>query len=243
MMIMKRIVVASLLACACLGGLARPAAARGPASQGSSASSSAPSPSLLAEVREAIEGALTVPDSRVEVVGVDQQAADCQPARARSGAATPFEIPNPVEGSGRVAIKAVGVRSSGEACQLWLWAHVRIMAQVPVARRSIRAGDTLADAVTLEEREIHPGHSPVAICDGCVADRFVGAGQVVESVAVRAPGLRTGEPIKVILVSGALLAEQSGRAIPCGRGQCAVLPSGKHVQGTVVDGRLMVRVP
>jgi flagella basal body P-ring formation protein FlgA len=237
MMIMKRSLMALPLSL-CLGGLAATsAAARSPSSP------PPPASPLVVGARAAIEAALTVPAARVEILGLDHQSADCQPAGVRAGSPMKFEVPNPVDGSGRVAVKLSGVRASGAECPLWLWAQVRIMAEVPVARRSLRAGEPLADAVTFEEREIHPGHSPATISAGCVADRFVGAGQVVESAAVRAPGLRTGEPVKVVLVSGALQAEQDGRAIPCGRGQCAVLPSGKHVQGTVVDGRLVVRLP
>ncbi len=79
---------------------------------------------------------------------------------------------------------------------------------------------------------------------GSVADRSLGAGQMIEADAVRAPGLKTGENVKVLIVSGALAIEQTGHAIPCARGKsCALLPSGKHVEGTLVDGRLMVPLP
>lgn len=196
-------------------------------------------PAALASVKAAIEAALTVPVSRLDILGVDGPATECRLADPR----TTLEVPNPVEGSGRVAMKATGVGPHGTECQLWLWARVRILGQVPVARRAIRAGEPLAAAVTLEERELRPGHRPVSVCAGCVADRFIGAGQVVEAAAMRSPGLSAGEPVKVLLVSGTLTAEQIGRAVPCGRGQCAVLPSGKHVEGTVIEGRLVVNVP
>ena len=239
MMTSQRIITALLVSTG-LGALSIPATARSPISSSSQSSSQS---SLMAGVRTAIEAALTVKASRVEILAVDPPTADCQLASPFGRGDMGFEVPSAVEGSGRVAVKLTGVRAGGAECHLWLWARVRITAEVPIARRVIRAGDSLAEAVTFEVREIHPGHSPAAICEGCVADRFVGAGQVVESAAVRAPGLQSGEPVKVVLVSGSLLAEQNGRAISCGRGQCAVLPSGKHVQGTLVDGRLMVRVP
>jgi len=50
--------------------------------------------------------------------------------------------------------------------------------------------------------------------------------------------------VKVVLVSGGLAVEQVGRAVPCARNHnCAVLPSGKHVDGALVEGRLMVQLP
>ena len=68
---------------------------------------------------------------------------------------------------------------------------------------------------------------------------------MVEADGVRAPGPRAGEPVKVVLiVPGAMAIEQMGRAVSCARNHnCAVLPSGKHVDGTFVDGRLLVEMP
>jgi len=115
---------------------------------------------------------------------------------------------------------------------------------VPVARRAIRAGEGLADAVRTEEREIKPGHVPAIVSAASVAERALGAGQMIEAEAVRAPGPRAGEPVKVLVVSGPLVIEQIGRVVACGRGRtCAVLPSGKHLEGTLDNGRLRVELP
>jgi hypothetical protein len=56
--------------------------------------------------------------------------------------------------------------------------------------------------------------------------------------------LRPGEIVKVMIVSGALVIEQAGRGVPCGRGRsCASLASGKQVEGDLVEGKLVVQAP
>jgi hypothetical protein len=72
----------------------------------------------------------------------------------------------------------------------------------------------------------------------------VGAGQILDAGVVGEPTLRSGEMVKVMVVSGALVIEQTGRGAPCVRGRsCAVLASGKQVEGELVDGRLVVQAP
>jgi flagella basal body P-ring formation protein FlgA len=190
-------------------------------------------------LQEALTAAVTIPGARADVVSLDRPSGDC----ITTGSNTRMEATRPIDGSGRFALKLVGARA-GKACEVWAWARVKVFAQVPVASRSIRAGETLTSAVRIEEREIKPGHAPATLTDASVADRSLGIGQMIESDAVRAPGLRAGEPVKIILVSGTLAIEQTGRAVPCGRNRnCAVLPSGKHLEGTIADGRLVVQVP
>jgi flagella basal body P-ring formation protein FlgA len=156
-----------------------------------------------------------------------------------------------VGGASAVAIAATASEKTGvtrqptprAACTGWLWADVRVMGPTPVARRAIRAGEPVSPgAVRLEDREIRAGQAPAVIGADVVADRLIAAGQVIEPSAVRAAGPRNGEALKVVLVSGGLQIEQLGHALACGRAQCAVLPSGKHVEGTLVEGRLMVTV-
>jgi hypothetical protein len=58
------------------------------------------------------------------------------------------------------------------------------------------------------------------------------------------PGPRAGTPVKIVVRVGALSVEQLGRIVPCTRDAiCAVLPSGKHVEGRLEDGRLVVELP
>jgi hypothetical protein len=194
-------------------------------------------PALVA----ALAAATTVPDARVEVTALDvPAAAGCRPSAA-GGRAEPA---GPIDGSGRIAVKLGGSRPGGARCQVTAWVRVKVYAPVPVTRRSVRAGEPLAAAVTMEEREILPGHAPAVIAEGAVADRWLGAGRVVEEGAIRAAGLRAGEAIKVLLLSGALTVEQMGRAVPCGRGRtCASLATGKQVEGVMDGGRLVVVLP
>jgi flagella basal body P-ring formation protein FlgA len=199
---------------------------------------------MTAVVGEALTAAATIPGARVEVESVERPRAACAvgvPARV--------EVSHPVDGSARAAIKLVAASRRGAAapCEAWSWVRFRVLARVPVAIRSVRAGDALASATRLDEREIKVGRVPAdaaAVSGGAVADRALVAGQIVEADAVRAAGPRAGEPVKIVLVSGSLAIEQMGRAVPCAKNHnCAVLPSGKHVDGTFVDGRLRVEMP
>jgi hypothetical protein len=223
-----------------------------------------PFPGLVA----ALAGALSVPgtDARVELLRVTMPTRAC--GLGGEGPGVTFEVSHPIQGSGRAAVKfiaggpsavvggASAVAANKEktgvtrqptpraACTGWLWADVRVMGPTPVARRAIRAGEPVAPgAVRLEQREIRAGQAPAVLGPDVVADRLIAAGQVIEPSAVRAAGPRNGEALKVVLVSGGLQIEQLGHALACGRAQCAVLPSGKHVEGTLVEGRLMVTVP
>ena len=57
-------------------------------------------------------------------------------------------------------------------------------------------------------------------------------------------GPAPGALVAVRIRSGALTVEQSGRAVPCARGlACALLPSGRRVEGRLTDGRLLVELP
>jgi hypothetical protein len=59
-----------------------------------------------------------------------------------------------------------------------------------------------------------------------------------------ASALSAGGAVRVVVRSGLVVLEQTGRFVPCGAGRaCAVLPSGKHVEGRLEDGRVVVEVP
>jgi hypothetical protein len=192
------------------------------------------------ELQAALASALTIPGARADIVSLEKTGGDC----VTDGPTTRMEAARPIDGSGRVALKLTGVRSTGRSCEVWAWARIKVFAAVPVARRAIRAGEGLADAVRTEEREIKPGHVPATVTAASIAERSLGAGQMIEAEAVRAPGPRAGETVKVLIVSGALVIEQLGRVVSCGRGHvCAVLPSGKHIEGTLENGRLKVDLP
>jgi hypothetical protein len=191
-------------------------------------------------VRGALESASSLPGARVELVSMERR-----PDACAVGAEPRAEVPQPVDGSGKFAVKLVGTRSGGAApCQAWVWARVRVFATVSVATRTIRAGEPFAGATNTDEREIRPGRLPATALEGATAERTVGVGQMVEADVVRQPGLRPGDPVKVVIVAGAMSIEQTGRAVACARNHnCAVLPSGRHVDGALVAGRLLVEMP
>ncbi len=190
-----------------------------------------------AAVVAAIERALSVPGARLDDVQAEgSPARGCLPREV--------SVPHAVDGSGRVAVKVIGTRTGGSRCEAWSWVRVRVVADVAVTRRAVRAGDPLADAIVTETREVTPGHAPAVIDPGAVAARALPAGAVVESDAATVATTRPGEPVKVVLISGGLAIEQNGRAVPCVHGRsCAVLTTGKHVEGDLVAGRLLVTLP
>ncbi|HVR61599.1 MAG TPA: SAF domain-containing protein [Polyangia bacterium] len=193
-----------------------------------------------AVVLTALERALSVPGARLD----DAQA---EGGPVRTCPPREVEVPRAVDGSGRVAIKVIGTRAGGARCEAWSWVRVRVVADVAVTRRALRAGDALAGAVVTETRELVPGRPPAdpATLTGAVAAHALPAGAVVEADAATVATARPGEPVKVVLMTtNGLAIEQSGHAVPCVRGRsCAVLPSGKHVEGDLIDGRILVTLP
>ena len=225
------------LALALVAASASAAPVDAPAASPAKKSDGADLPALASALAESS----TVAGARVELVALEGASASCR----TDGADVRVETSRPVDGSGRFAVKLIGhTATKGARCELWAWARLRVFASVRVARRPIRAGEALTPATIVEEREIRSGHVPMAAVDGLTADRAIGAGQMIEEGTARAPGPRAGEPIKVVIVLGALAVEQDGHVLPCSAGRtCAVLPSGKRVEGALVDGRLMVGTP
>jgi flagella basal body P-ring formation protein FlgA len=190
-------------------------------------------------VRQAMERALATPGARLDSA-VEERGA----ARAGDCRATEAEVSRPIEGSGRVAVKLAGRSPRGQRCEGWTWVRVRVVAPVAIAAHALRAGEPLDNAVTTQERELRAGHPPAQVGPTTVAARAIAAGQPIESSEVTEPTLRSGDAVKVVIVSGALVIEQMGRAVPCMRGRgCAVLSTGKHVEGDLIDGRLVVQSP
>jgi hypothetical protein len=208
-----------------------------PAAAAASGGEGAETPAL---VRQALARALSVDGARID--GAVEERAASRPSACRI---TEAEAPRAVDGSGRVAVKLIGRKPGGDHCEAWTWVRVRVVAPVAVSTRALHAGDPLSGgAIITEERELRSGHPPAQITPGSVAARAINSGQVLEANQVSAPTARLGETLTVLVVSGALTIEQSGRAVPCERGRtCAILPSGKRVQGDLVDGRLVVESP
>ena len=188
------------------------------------ASAAGVSPAVVA----ALASAVTVPGARVESrLGRPSERVVRHPARRhpRRGRAT-------LDGSGRIAVKLIGKRGRGDACEVWTWAKVKVWARVPVTQRAVAAGQPLAPAVTYTERGIRAGHVPAQIAPGAVANRWLPAGRMIEAGQLRAAGPTPGKPIKIVIKSGSLVIEQDGSVVPCVRDRaCAVLPSGRRLEG------------
>jgi flagella basal body P-ring formation protein FlgA len=186
---------------------------------------------LPAEVRSALDGALAVSGARVVPVSYT-------PSSGRACEATSATITRPVDGSGKFAVKL-----TGKGCSAWAWLKVDVWAQVPVTTRLVREGERLDDAVTFVERPITAGRTPANLSAESVAARSLARGQAVMPSDVKRSGGNAGDAVKVVVTSGSLAIETSGRIVACGRDRtCAVLPTGKHVEGRLMDGRLVVEI-
>jgi len=188
-------------------------------------------------VAEALRRAVPVPDGHVEISDYRPTLpAGCEVARA--------ELSGSLSSSGRVALRLAGRLPGGAICDGWAWAKVRLLAPVLVASRALRAGEPLSGAVAAEERELAPGRlSATKLAPEAVAARPVPAGQALSEADVRV-GPAPGEAVTLVVQMGALRVEQPGRAVPCERGHvCALTATGKRVEGSWQDGRILVSTP
>jgi hypothetical protein len=187
--------------------------------------------SLPPEVEAAARASLAAPGARLVAVSYTPSGgnAGCRP--------TEVTLPRPIDGSGRYAVKL-----AGGGCHGWAWLKVDVYAQVPVLTRAVREGEPLEEAVAMTERLVSGGAFPPSLGPGSTAARPLPRGRALVPSDVQQSGA-TG-PIRVVVRSGGLAIEATGRMISCGAGRsCAVLASGKHVEGRLEDGRLMVEVP
>ena len=184
-----------------------------------------------------MEAALAITASRAEVLAVEGTLpAACARARA--------EVPRPVTASGRVAARLTGPAGAPEACDRWAWLRVRVTAPALVTTRELADGASLEGAVRLEEREVTPGRAWLAhLPEGATAARALPVNTALDEALLRL-GPRPGEPVAIVMRAGALSVEREGRAVPCRRGRaCALLPSGKRLEGTWHGGRIEVESP
>jgi flagella basal body P-ring formation protein FlgA len=123
--------------------------------------------------------------------------------------------------------------------------ELQVWAKTSVTTRAVRAGEAVAPASMLEEREIRAGHPPFIVPFDAIAVRSLPVGAAVGSLDVARTRVSPGDPIKVVFVAGALAIETMGRRTQCVRSRdCAVLASGKHVEGEIDEnGTLVVEVP
>ncbi len=185
----------------------------------------------------AVAAAVAFPGARAEVLELTGRL----PARCALDRA---EAPRPVTTSGQVALHLFGGDETGGRCESWIWARVRVSAPSLVTTRAVREGAPLEGSVMAVEREIVPGRPPVAeLPEGAVADRALAAGAPLDETLFRT-GARPGQAVAVVLRVGALVVEQRGQAVACRRGRaCALLPTGRRVEGAWHDGRIEMETP
>lgn len=183
----------------------------------------------------AVARALAAPGARVEVLEVAGAPPRCAVDRAEAA---------PPRASGRVAVRLRGADAAGAPCEAWAWARVRVSAPTLVTARAVPAGAALDGAVALEEREVASGRSPLTeLPDGATAARALPAGAPLEAGLLRV-GPSPGEPVVVAVRLGDLAVEQAGRALPCRGGRaCALLPTGRRVEGRWHGGRIVLDSP
>jgi hypothetical protein len=186
---------------------------------------------LPGEVSESLQRALVVPSGRI----VPLRWTGPSGCRVTSAA-----VPRPIDGSGRVPVKI-----SGRGCSGWGWVELQVWAETSVTTRIVRAGERLGSSATVVESEIRPGHLPFIAPPDAIASRTLAIGRAIDPGDVSRSSVTLGDPIKVVLVAGAVFIETQGRRSNCLRTRdCAVLSSGKHVEGHIDDaGRLIVEVP
>jgi hypothetical protein len=184
---------------------------------------------LPSAVSESLAHALAIPGARI--VPLSWSA----PEGCRVQSAS---VPRSVEGSGRVAVKFAGRNCSG-----WGWVGLEVWSETAVTTRSVRAGEAVAFAMV--EQEIRAGRRPFIPSTGAVAVRSLAAGTTLSPADVSMSAVVAGDPVKIIVAAGAVAIETQGRRVACSRSRaCAVLATGKHVEGHMDEGgRLIVEVP
>ncbi|MGC3998708.1 MAG: hypothetical protein QM767_15125 [Anaeromyxobacter sp.] len=185
---------------------------------------------------QAVAAALAV-DGRAELLGVRRTSGGrCEARRA--------EALRPVAASGEITLRLSGADAAGQPCEAFAWARVRVLAPALVLSRDLPAGEPLDGAVAPGEAEVLPARAPLAtLQDGARASHALAAGAVLRAGDVRL-GPAPGEPIAVRVVSGEIQLTTTGRAVACPRGRaCALLPSGRRVEGRLAGDTLIVEAP
>jgi hypothetical protein len=186
---------------------------------------------LPGEVGESLARSLAVPGGRIVPLSWSSSG-NC---RIRS-----VSVPRAIEGSGRFAVKYAGSNCSG-----WGWVRLEVWAETAVTTRALRAGEPLSSGIAIVEKEMKPGRMPFVPGEGMLAARMLPAGTMVGPADVSRSAVVAGDRIKILVMSGFLAVETQGRRVACPSPRaCAVLPTGKHVEGRMDgNGRLIVEVP
>jgi hypothetical protein len=191
---------------------------------------SAASEFLPSAVSESLSRALTIPGARI--VPLSWSAPEGCHIRNAS-------VPHTIDGSGRVAVKFAGKNCTG-----WGWVRLEVWSETAVTTRALRAGETVETGYAMVEQEVRPGRMPFVPPAGAVAVRNLPAGTALDPRNVSKSSVVAGDPVKIVVAAGAVAIETQGRRVPCSPSRaCAVLASGRHVEGRMDDrGRLIVEV-
>lgn len=146
--------------------------------------------------------------------------------------------------AGRLMLRLSGTSGGGLVCDGFATARAQLVGPVYVVTKPVARGAPLADAVTLEDRPVHGLPSRVNnLTTGATAAQPLPPGTVLEARHVATQGPKAGDKVTVVLKSGAITLVQEARLAPCIPGRsCAVLPTGRRVEGQLVEGRLVVEV-
>ncbi|HEX4386865.1 MAG TPA: hypothetical protein VH083_28115 [Myxococcales bacterium] len=180
-------------------------------------------------VAASIRTAAAIPGATVELSNYRAAPASCIAREA--------SVERPYFASGEVMARFTGQDSRGP-CKGAALVHATVKAPVWVATRAARPGELIEAAQA--EREVH-GEPLAQVPPGARAAKAIAAGSIIDADSLQAAAGPTGSQIQVELRDGSLRIATAGRVVPCGRGKsCAVLPSGKHVEGEVENGVLVV---
>jgi flagella basal body P-ring formation protein FlgA len=200
------------------------------------AASAATAGTVPLAVEKALRSAVGTEGARLEVTSL-RGPSRCEAVRA--------EVDKPIAASGLVPLRIEGHAPDGAHCAGLGVAEVRLFAPVWLTQRALGPGEAVEGSVVRLEREVRAGHAPLSeVAEGLVAARALPAGTILEAPLVQDPAWRPGASVRVVLQSGALAVVQVGRIVPCvpGRG-CAVLPSGRRVEGRRANGELHLEMP
>jgi hypothetical protein len=193
-------------------------------------------PALDDLARAAVEAAFSMPGGHAEMLAVEGAPARCT--------ATSAEVTQRIAASGRFPLRLRGRDATGQACDGWAWARVRVSGPALVTTRAVADGEKLAGAIETVRREIASSRPWLTeLPDGARAARALPPGTPLDPALIRI-GPAPGEAVTVSLQLGALRVDELARAASCRAGRaCAVLPSGRRVEGFWHDGRIVMDPP
>ena len=146
-----------------------------------------------------------------------------------------------VERSGIVGLWLAGRDADQRPCTGKGWARVRLFAAVWTTSRAVKSGDPLEGAVKETEREVTGGAPLDVVPKGARAAMSLARGTVLEARHLRPDGPEPGTRVTVLVVVNELRIEQVGVALACPGRACVRLDNGRRLEGTLVDGKVVVR--